>query len=130
MGYEPKTTRVLLSEMEQREAQETVGEGKSADEQLKAMMEATESSGLEPRPAEFLGDVTSAAARSSGSHSGDLLRGLIPAPTGGSVLGGLQPGVRRVEVVMPQGDREVAHVERGHSYASWTSSKLWSRAWR
>ena len=112
MGYEPKTTRVLLSEMEQREAQETVGEGKSADEQLKAMMEATESSGLEPRPAEFLGDVTSAAARSSGSHSGDLLRGLIPAPTGGSVLGGLQPGVRRVEVVMPQGDREVAHVER------------------
>ena len=56
--------------------------------------------------------MTSAAARSSGSHSGDLLRGLIPAPTGGSVLGGLQPGVRRVEVVMPQGDREVAHVER------------------
>ena len=51
VGYEPKTTRVLLSEMEQREAQETVGEGKSADEQLKAMMEATESSGLEPRPA-------------------------------------------------------------------------------
>ena len=113
VGYEPKTTLVLLIAMERRvEVPRSAGEEKSAEEQLNDLVvEAAGSGGLEPRPAEFLGGVTATTARSGESSSGDLLRGLIPATSSGSVLEGMQPGVRRVEVVGLQGDRAAMNVD-------------------
>ena len=112
VGYEPKTTLVLLIAMERRvDVQRSASEEKTAEEQLNDLVEAAGSGGLEPRPAEFLGGVTATTARSGDSSSGDLLKGLIPASSSGSVLEGMQPGVRRVEVVGLQGDRATTNVE-------------------
>ena len=129
VGYEPKSTLVLLIAMERRvEVPRSAGEEKSAEEQLNDLVvEAAGSGGLEPRPAEFLGGVTATTARSGESSSGDLLRGLIPATSSGSVLEGMQPGVRRVEVVGLQGDRAAMNVVASIRSRTWRGRCLRQR---